>query len=194
MYFSRGIWKISGCSSGFDNCWYLHNYTFLSTVHIVKASRSLIFWKRVLLYTCEHILSCHNIPHYGQLNLLKWSLGCSLLYYSKDQLKTQPKRNKNFLNVPQDLALKGLESFWIIKMGGDWSIVSSKTRAKMNKTVGKTNSGELWWSKEENRLFSVRQVSALVNKTSTDLLRAFLFDEICTVFLWTTKNLIFTST
>lgn len=67
-------------------------------------------------------------------------------------------------------------------MGGDWSIVSSKTRAKMNKTVGKTNSGELWWSKEENRLFSVRQVSALVNKTSTDLLHAFLFDEICTVY------------
>lgn len=74
-------------------------------------------------------------------------------------------------------------------MGGDWSIVSSKTRAKMNKTVGKTNSGELWWSKEENRLFSVRQVSALVNKTSTDLLHAFLFDEICTVYCGQLKTL-----
>ena len=74
-------------------------------------------------------------------------------------------------------------------MGGDWSIVSSKTRAKMNKTVGKTNSGELWWSKEENRLFSVRQVSALVNKTSTDLLHAFLFDEICTVYCGQLKPL-----
>lgn len=74
-------------------------------------------------------------------------------------------------------------------MGGDWSIVSSKTRAKMNKTVGKTNSGELWWPKEENRLFSVRQVSALVNKTSTDLLHTFLFDEICTVYCGQLKTL-----
>ena len=59
----------------------------------------------------------------------------------------------------------------------------------MNKTVGKTNFGELWWPKEENRLFSVRQVSALVNKTSTDLLHAFLFDEICTVYCGQLKTL-----